>query len=49
VMGHKSIQMTCRYAHLGPAVEQEAVESMGAEWAAKVFEAEARTCANNAG
>jgi integrase len=29
LMGHKTIQMTCRYAHLSPAVQLEAVEKLG--------------------
>jgi site-specific recombinase XerD len=28
LMGHKSIDMTCRYAHLAPAHEQAAVERL---------------------
>ena len=30
LMGHKTIQMTCRYAHLAPSVELEAVDGMAA-------------------
>jgi integrase len=30
LMGHKTIQMTCRYAHLAPSVELEAVAGMAA-------------------
>jgi site-specific recombinase XerD len=48
LMGHKSIQMTCRYAHLAPAFEQEAVDTMGREWAAKVEEAKAKQARSSA-
>ncbi len=48
LMGHKTIQMTCRYAHLAPAVEQDAVEGMGPEWLGKVLQAEANASAASA-
>jgi len=38
-MGHRSIQMTCRYAHLAPSVELEAVDGMAESWQAKVAKA----------
>jgi site-specific recombinase XerD len=39
LLGHKTIHMTCRYAHLAPSVELEAVEGMAAFWQAKVAKA----------
>jgi site-specific recombinase XerD len=42
LMGHKSIQMTCRYAHLAPSFEQEEVEKMGRGWTARAEEAKAK-------
>ncbi|HWC15536.1 MAG TPA: tyrosine-type recombinase/integrase [Terriglobales bacterium] len=39
LLGHKTIQMTCRYAHLAPSVELEAVDGMAESWQAKVAKA----------
>ena len=49
LMGHKSIQMTCRYAHVAPSSGQEAVEEMGISWTAKVKEAAAKIAASKSG
>jgi len=42
LMGHKTIQMTCRYAHLSLSVELEAVDNMAASWTDKVNVARAK-------
>ena len=42
LMAHKPMQVTCRYAHLAPSFEQEAVETLGNTWNAKVADAAAK-------
>jgi hypothetical protein len=49
LMGHKSIQMTCRYAYLAPSSAQESVEKMGISWTAKVKAAAAKIAATKSG